>query len=162
MHHRRNNQVKPEVFRQRVRRFPRDEMLRGIARMSAQEALRRDTANRDDKRSVITEGYLFQIAGICVTSCNNHRSRPVDDDAVGDLLNGLHNVWSPNLTKRAVMRSGSESCHGSPINRCLTRCLRRSHCRVRCACSATIPGLGSPCSKMVDGRRSSGCRWRSS
>ena len=99
MHHRHNYKVKPEVFRQRVRRFPRDELLRGIARMSAQETLRRYTANRDDKRSVIRVGQLFQIAGICVTNCNNHRSRPVDDGAVGDLINGLHNVWQPELDR---------------------------------------------------------------
>ena len=99
MNHRHNHKVKPEVFRQRVRQFPRDELLRGIARMASQEARGRDAANQDDKRSVIREGYLFQIAGICVTNCNNHRSRPVDDDAVGDLLNGLHNVWSPELDR---------------------------------------------------------------
>ena len=45
------------------------------------------------------EGYLFQLAGICVTNCNNHRSVPVDEGAVGDLLNGLHNVWSPELDR---------------------------------------------------------------
>ena len=99
MHHRRNDKVKPEVFRQRVRRFPRDQLLRGIARMSAQEALGRYTTNRDGKWSAIREGYLFQIAGICVTHCNEHRSRLVDDDAVEDLLQGLHNVWPPELDR---------------------------------------------------------------
>ncbi len=99
MHHRRNNKVKPEVFRQRVRRFPRDELLRGIASMAAQEALRRGTTYRDDKWSAIREGYLFQIAGICVTHCNKHRRTPVDDNAVGDLLTGLYNVWPPELDR---------------------------------------------------------------
>ena len=99
MNHRRNHKVKPKVFRQRVRQFPRDELLRGIARMASQEARGRDTTNQDDKRSVIREGYLFQIAGICVTNCNNHRRRPVDDGAVGDLINGLHNVWQPELDR---------------------------------------------------------------
>ena len=99
MHHRRNDKVKPEVFRQRVRRFPRDQLLRGIARMSAQEALGRHTTNRDGKWSAIREGYLFQIAGICVTHCNEHRSRLVDDAAVEDLLQGLYNVWPPELDR---------------------------------------------------------------
>ena len=99
MHHQHNNKVKPEVFRQRVRRFPRDELLRGIARMSAQEARGWDTANQDDKHSFIIEGYLFQIAGICVTHCNKHRRTPVDDNAVGDLVDGLYNVWQPELDR---------------------------------------------------------------
>ena len=99
MHHRRNYQVRPDEFRQRVRRFPRDALLRGIAHLAAQESLGRKTPQeiRADNRSFIREGYLFQLAGICVTHCNNHRDTPVDDDAVGDLLNGLHNVWSPEL-----------------------------------------------------------------
>ena len=101
MHHRRNHQVRPNEFRQRVRRFPRDALLRGIADLAAQETRRRDTTAGmgDDRRSVIMEGYLFQLAGICVTNCNNHRSAPVDEGAVGDLLNGLHNVWSPELDR---------------------------------------------------------------
>lgn len=99
MHHRRNHQVRPGEFRQRVRHFPRDALLRGIADLAAQETRRRDApqGTRDDRRSVIMEGYLFQLAGICVTNCNNHRNTPVDEGAVGDLLNGLHNVWSPEL-----------------------------------------------------------------
>ena len=101
MHHRRNHQVRPDEFRQRVRRFPRDALLRGIAHLAAQETRRRDTTvgMGGDRRSVIMEGYLFQLAGICVTNCNNHRSAPVDEGAVGDLLNGLHNVWSPELDR---------------------------------------------------------------
>ncbi len=99
MHHRRNHQLRPGEFRQRVRRFPRDALLRGIADLAAEETRRRDsTADMGgERRSVITEGYLFQLAGICVTNCTNHRSNPVDEAAVGDLLNGLHNVWSPGL-----------------------------------------------------------------
>lgn len=99
MHHRRNHQVRPEVFRQRVRRFPRDELLRGIARATAQESLFRDslTSRRDEIFSLVREGYLFQVAGICVTNCNNHRSTPVDETAVEDLLNGLFSVWPHEL-----------------------------------------------------------------
>ena len=99
MHYRRNYQVRPDELRQRVRRFPRDALLRGIAHMAARDTLQRDSSQsaQDDRFSVVREGYLFQLAGICVTNCNKHRNTPVDDDAVGDLLNGLHNVWSPEL-----------------------------------------------------------------
>ncbi len=99
MHHRRNQRDSPAVFRQRVRRFPRDELLRGIARATAQEALFRDslTSHREETLSLVREGYLFQVAGICVTNCNNHRSTPVDEAAVSDLLNGLFSVWPPEL-----------------------------------------------------------------
>ena len=99
MHHRRNNQVKPKIFRQRVRRFPRDDLLRGIARAASQEAHLRDSlpSREDETLSRVREGYLSQVAGICVTNCNNHRNAPVDDAAVNDLLNGLFNVWPPEL-----------------------------------------------------------------
>ena len=99
VHHRRNRQVKPEVLRQRVRGFPRDALLQGIARVAAQEARRRNNSEgmRDDKVSLIGEGYLFLLAGICVTNCNNHRSKTVDDAAVEDLRHGLYNVWPPEL-----------------------------------------------------------------
>ncbi len=53
----------------------------------------------DDRHSVIMEGHLFQLAGICVTNCNNYRNNPVDEAAVGDLLNGLFNIWSPELDR---------------------------------------------------------------
>ena len=60
--------------------------------------LRDSLSSREDETlSLIRESYLFQVAGICVTSCNNHRSTPVDDAAVHDLLNGLFNVWPPEL-----------------------------------------------------------------
>lgn len=101
MHHRRNQQVRPKVFRQRVRRFPRDDLLRGIACAASRETRLRDSlASREDETlSLVREGFLFQLAGICVTHCNNHRSNPVDVDAVGDLLNGLFNIWSPELDR---------------------------------------------------------------
>ena len=99
MHHRRNHRVRPNEFRQRVRRFPRDDLLRGIARAASQEAHLRDSlpSREDETFSRVREGYLSQVAGICVTNCNNHRNAPVDDAAVNDLLNGLFNVWRPEL-----------------------------------------------------------------
>ena len=101
MHHRRNNQVRPDELRQRVRRFPRDELLRGIARAASQETLlRKPLRDRGELTiSLVRERYLFQLAGICVTNCNNHRRRTVDADAVEDLLQGLYNVWPPELDR---------------------------------------------------------------
>ena len=99
MHHRRNCQVRPDELRQRVRAYPRDELLRGIARVSAKHANEQNApeSERDNKLRVIGESYLFQLAGICVTHCNNHRSRIVNDEVVGDLQAGLYNVWPPEL-----------------------------------------------------------------
>ena len=89
----------PDMFRQRVRRYPRDELLRGIARSTAQELLAMgpspDVAT--EKFAMIREGMLFQIAGICVTSCNNHRRARVDGEAIEELVNGYHKLWYPEL-----------------------------------------------------------------
>ena len=99
MHYRRNLKVAPEALRQRVRRYPRDLLLREIARSSAQAALDRESSSElvDEKLSVIREGYLTQLGAICITNCNNHRSAHVDSDVVGDLVNGFFNVWDPDL-----------------------------------------------------------------
>ena len=99
MHHRRNHEVRPDALRQRVREFPRDELLRGIARVAAEQTNWENTQEdeRDYKLKAIREGILFQLAGLCVTHANNHRSKTVDDAVVEDLLNGLYNVWPPEL-----------------------------------------------------------------
>ena len=95
---RRNHKVRPAEFRQRVRKYPRDALLRGIARASAEQALDRDSLPSIDRQwSAVQEGYLFQIAGICVTSCNNYRGASVDDDAVRDLVDGFFGVWEADL-----------------------------------------------------------------
>lgn len=95
---RRNHRVSPAEFRQRVRRYPRDELLRGIARVSAELAGSRGSSSNIDRQwSAVQEGHLFQIAGICVTSCNNHRSASVGDDAVRDLVDGFFGVWEADL-----------------------------------------------------------------
>ena len=95
---RRNHKVRPAEFRQRVRKYPRDALLRGIARASAEQALDRGSLPSIDRQwSAVQEAYLSQIAGICVTSCNNHRSASVDDDAVRDLVDALHGVWEMDL-----------------------------------------------------------------
>ncbi|MXW80692.1 MAG: hypothetical protein F4Z57_17270 [Gemmatimonadetes bacterium] len=107
MHHRRNLQVRPAEFRQRVRRFPRDDLLRGIAQASAREVLNRTSSpdTHEEKLSVVREGYLFQIAGVCVTHCNNHRNPVVDDAAVGDLLDGFFSTRPPELDGSRELRT---------------------------------------------------------
>ena len=47
--------------------------------------------------SSIYEGYLFQIAGMCVIHCNNHRRASVDGAAIKDLVNGCYNIWDAEL-----------------------------------------------------------------
>ena len=91
--HRRNVQVKPSALRQRVRRFPRNELLVNIARVSSQ------IAQEDDPFAPNVEGHLAQLAGICVTYCNNHREAPVSREVVEDLLLGFHNVWPDELNR---------------------------------------------------------------
>ena len=100
MGHRRNYKVKPDEFRQRVRRFPRDHLLTGIAIMAARQTTQRESPSatlEEQKMSVIREGYLFLIAGICVRYCNNHRTARVDDQALRDLVEGCYNIWPPEL-----------------------------------------------------------------
>ena len=164
MHHLRNYKVRPDEFRQRVRRFPRDALLRGIAHLAAQESLGRKTPQgiRADNRSFIREGHLFQLAGICVTHCNNHRDTPVDDDAVGDLLNGLYNVWSPELDGARGEEAWQRVLSRLAYQQMPYQMSPGSRWRGACACSATTPDSGSRCSRMGDGRRFLGSRWRSS
>ena len=97
---RRNYKVKPEDFRQRVRRFPRDVLLKGIALEAAKATGAQDspsTTPDERKKSVICEGYLFHIAGMCVTRCNNYRNARVDQQVINDLVNGCYNIWDPEL-----------------------------------------------------------------
>lgn len=92
--------VKPQEFLQRVRRFPRDRLLRGIAGMAAGETRARNSSSitRDAAtRSAIYEGYLFQVAGICVIHCNNHRRTPVNEEVINDLVNRCFHTWDPEL-----------------------------------------------------------------
>ena len=94
----------PAAFRQRVRKYPRDELLRGIARSAARERLALgsfpDGADNKFTYSMIREGMLFQIAGICVTSCNNYRSARVDDEVIKGLVNGYYNIWPREIDGR--------------------------------------------------------------
>lgn len=110
-HHRRNSQVKPAVLRQRVRGFPRDQLLRAIAYQSAQDvSATRNLAlgHPQERLAQIRQGMLFAVAGICVTSGNNHRGGQVRLSDVQDLLDGFHNVWEPALDSEpsgAVLRT---------------------------------------------------------
>lgn len=95
---RRNHKVRPDEFRQRVRKYPRDALLRGIAREAAIKAQNRHSLSSVDRQwSAVQESHLFQIAGICVTACNNHRNAPVDENAVRDLGDGFFGVWEAVL-----------------------------------------------------------------
>ena len=89
----------PEQLRQRVRAYPRDDLLRGIARVAALETRQRyDLENRqDEKFSVIREGHMVHLAGLCVTHCNNYRASLVNDAAIENLIDKLYHVWHPEL-----------------------------------------------------------------
>lgn len=110
-HHRRNTQVRPADLRQRVRSFPRDRLLKAIAHQSAQDvsATRHLALDHPRDRLVqVRQGMLFAVAGICVTSGNNHRGGQVRLSDVQDLLDGFHNVWEPALDDElsgAVLRT---------------------------------------------------------
>ena len=76
---RRNRRVTPAEFRQRVRKYPRDALLQAVARATGELTQERPSlSDIDSQWSAVQESYLFQIAGICVTSCNNHRNTSVD------------------------------------------------------------------------------------
>ena len=95
---RRNHKVTADEFRQRVRKYPRDALLRGIARAAAEKARGRNSLPTIDRQwRAVQEAHLSQIAGICVTCCNNHRSAPVDADAVRDLVDGFFGVWEADI-----------------------------------------------------------------
>ena len=99
MHHRRNHNVSPQDFIQRVRRFRRDDLLRSIAARTAREATERSPAPYTpvERMSVIREGLWLQIAGICLARSNNHRNRVIEEAALDDLLDGFYNVWPPEI-----------------------------------------------------------------
>ena len=88
-----------DAVRQRVRRYPRDELLCGIGRVASQEArsIYLNTGIDDGKLAQVRQGYLLLLAGICVTWCNNHRKAQVADHAVEGLVDDLYNVWEPGL-----------------------------------------------------------------
>ena len=83
-----------------MRRFPRDLLLKGIALQMARETHNRTSSSSTPEEALLSpvrEGYLFQIAGICVTYCNNHRSTPVDDQAIANLGNDFHAMRPPEF-----------------------------------------------------------------
>ena len=91
--------LRADAVRQRVRRYPRDDLLRGIGRVASQEATAKPLKfqNGACKWARVREGYLLLLAGVCVTRCNNHRSGRVTDHAVGELVDDVHNIWDPGL-----------------------------------------------------------------
>ncbi|WP_428116626.1 hypothetical protein [Candidatus Poriferisodalis sp.] len=92
--------MKPAALRQRVRSFPRDRLLRAITAQAAQDvSVTRDMAldHPQAKLAQVRQGMLFAVAGICVTSGTNHRSKPVRPSDVQDLVDGFHNLWQPVL-----------------------------------------------------------------
>ena len=112
---RREMGLSANAARQRVRRYPRDELLCGIGRRASQEAGARypNTGTDDGKLALVRQGYLLLLAGICVTRCNNHRRTRVTDRAVDGLVNDLFNVWdsgpdapeSTNALQRSLSRT---------------------------------------------------------
>ena len=85
---------------QRVRRFPKGALLRGLARVAARETRFRnhpDRSRKEKEMSFVREGYVFQVAGICLRYCNNHRRAFVDDRAIDDLAERCWSIWPPEL-----------------------------------------------------------------
>ncbi len=116
-HHRRNIRVSPEAFRQRVRSFPRDRLLRAIAHQSALDILNTRGLPIDHpeaRLAQVRQGMLFAIGGISATSGNNDRSKAVDRGDVQDLLDGFHGTWERTLgsqdidaARRSVLSRGA-------------------------------------------------------
>ena len=95
---RREQGLSANAVRQRVRRYPRDELLCGIGHVASQARAGYPNSGTDaSKRAQVQEGYLMLLAGICVTRCNNHRRTRVTDHAVDELVNDLFNVWDSGL-----------------------------------------------------------------
>ncbi len=88
-------------MRRRVRRYPRDALLRAIGRMNASETRSRRARPSPDesKLAPISESYSLMLAGICVTIGKSHRRARVTDRAVGELVNELFNVRDPSLDR---------------------------------------------------------------
>ena len=96
---RRERELSPREVRQRVRRYPRDKLLRGIGRLTASAARSRHDGSAPDNGwiAAIQEGYLLLLAGVCVTRCNNDRSPPVTENAIGELVNDLYALRDPGI-----------------------------------------------------------------
>ena len=98
LHDRRNSRVTPAEFRQRVRQYPRDLLLQAITWAAAELARDRSALSSIDRQwSAVQESYLFHIAGICVTTCNNSRYAPVYRDTPLDLVEAFANVCEADL-----------------------------------------------------------------
>lgn len=94
----RNRKVTPAEFLQQVRQFPRDTLLHAIASVAGELARDRSNLSRIEKEwSAVQESYLFHIAGICVTTCNNYRDTPVSRDTLLDLVETFAGVCEADL-----------------------------------------------------------------
>ncbi|MCY4516318.1 MAG: hypothetical protein OXB99_03665 [Acidimicrobiaceae bacterium] len=86
--------LKPGLVRQKIRAFPRDQMLQTIARIAAEQS--EIAASQDGPTEArISEGMWLQLAGICATSNNNHRNKSVESAALWELVNAVYLAWSP-------------------------------------------------------------------
>ena len=97
---RRNTTIDPQKFLSRLREYPRDPLLRGIAEVTARFHLLEEVQKRTPEERQITEiqeGYLSQVASLCIRSCSIHRSRSVDHSNVLSLMNDLYNTHEPRL-----------------------------------------------------------------
>ncbi len=94
---RRGRGLTASEFRQRVRQYPRDELLLGIGQTASRLAQARQSARPDDQLSSIWEGCLLLLAGVGVTRCNNHRNETVTPWAVEGPVRELLNVSDRGL-----------------------------------------------------------------
>lgn len=104
-HHRRYIRVSPEAFRQRVRSFPRDRLLKAIAHQSALEVSETQGLSFGHPKARVAQvrqGVLFAIAGISATNGNNHCNKTVGPGDVQDLLDGFHGSWERTLGSQGI------------------------------------------------------------
>jgi hypothetical protein len=102
--HRTSTPLSYETFKQRVRRFPRPLLLRGLAETSA--VLERSRLSSDPRPAspAVTE---FTVAGVARTSLvagNEYRSLPVTQKVVEQLCHDFIQVDDPDVGKGSLSR----------------------------------------------------------
>lgn len=101
----------PERLRQRVLNYPRDRLLREIARRNASgwNHWLSGASPEDRMWSLLGETYLSEVAGIALEGGTNARRARVTDQVLSDLANMCHRIGpdSGQLSREWALKHGS-------------------------------------------------------